>query len=226
MSHFTNIFNFKSDIILYFKRCLSVLIAMKESGLVSEMIDLNLGKCSRIIQNARSKGHMFNEIDVRDISLVHSLLLSIHNCKYLTEQIVTGEHHANANLLPLLIKKQYLVKECTNVRKRVRIQINTSDNRTIKATSYNMNKKNSMKLDIRDIGGMIHRSETPIEAAMREIREELGVNVNPSDLIFVKENRNFIFFQTLFDDFKLEQMIDSFTSEDIDPEITQVFICT
>lgn len=37
-------------------------------------------------------------------------------------------------------------------------------------------------------GGVIDDGEQPIEAAMRELHEELGLNVSPEQLIFMEEN--------------------------------------
>ncbi len=36
-------------------------------------------------------------------------------------------------------------------------------------------------------GGGIHRGEAPRDAARRELREELGLNVRPDDLVFARE---------------------------------------
>ncbi len=210
------LFDYKNFPLLYLSRCKIVLEQMIECKLISK-----LASCETIEDFGCPE--RFGSYDLADVIFAGPMLKKIcENPNYIN--VDTSEE---LKQIVKIVMKKYLMETPseTGSRAKVSIEVLVPGAKKIQVVSYaNENKDGTPRL--KDPGGTIEDGETPLNAGIREIEEELGLFVK--DLELVEEKNNFYKYRLVLNETEYADYIKQVNQLDIDPEITMIAVtsCT
>ena len=208
----TVLFDYKKFPVLYLSRCKPVLGEMIKCGLIKKLAD-----CETVDDFGCPE--RFGSYDLADVLFSKSMLKKI--CRN-TNQIDVDTDEELKQISKIIMKK-YLMEEPseTKSKSKVSIEVLVPKSRKIQVVSYaNENKDGSPRL--KDPGGSIEDGETPLEAAIREIEEELGLIV--LNLKLVEQTENLYKYRLVLNEVEYANYIKQVNKLDIDPEITMISV--
>lgn len=195
---------------LYLERCKPVLNKMLETGLIKKLFE-----CEKYEDFGNTK--FFTQNDFEHILYAKPILEKI----LLKPEEIEINSNDDLEMIVKLMMKKYLLELDTITEyktKKVSIQVQVLLNGNIKqiqVISYN-NK-------LKDPGGNIEDNEEPIEAAIREIEEELGLLINSDrlELLEIQNQRIYKYILKLNEE-EYNKYISNISLLQIDPEITMI----
>ena len=205
------LFDYKLSPNAYLSRCKPVLEKMISCGLINK-----LSTCKSVEEFGSDK---FNSYDMSDVEFARDMLEKINSNP---GQIPIGTDEDLTQIVKIIMKK-YLMEKSKPTKDKVWIEVNVSPNRKIQVVSY-ANKTKTGEPRLKDPGGSIEPGETPEEAGVRELGEELGLVVSKSRLEPVDLKGPNYKFKINLDKEELEDYIKHLKVLDIDPEITMICI--
>lgn len=219
----TVLFDYKKYPLIYLSRCKSVLSQMISSGLINR-----LSVCETIEDFGCPE--RFNSYDLSDVLFAKSMLKKI----VANPGEINVETDEELKQIVKIIMKKYLMEEpSTEQKSKVSIQVlvpsfinkdtNTSvpNTRKIQVVSY-ANEFKDGNPRLKDPSGTIEEGETPLQAGIREIEEELGLII--SGLEFVEQKDNLYKYRLVLNETEYLDYIKKVNTLDIDPEITMIVV--
>jgi len=218
------LFDYKKDKILYLNRCKPILEKMVNTGLIKKFLDCKTADdfCDKDDLHHLTSSKYFNSNDFNDINYSRSILEKLIN----NPNNIEIDSDEDLEKINKIIMKKYLL-DITNIEsakadKKVSIEVNIEENnKKIKVVSYD-NKIND-EFKFKNPGGTINAGEKPIDAAKRELEEELGIIIltNRLELVNIINEKNYNYKITLSSD-EYKDYIININKLDIDPEITMI----
>ncbi len=202
------LFDYKIQNNIYLIRCKPILEQMLNCGLLKKLfLCKDVKEFNDLIR--------FNSFDLLDIS----------NAKLILEQILINPSSVDIctsddleNIVKIISKKYLMNSPQLKPYSKVQIKVILSNQlEKIQVVSYN-------NIDSKDPGGTIENNEKPIDAAVRELKEELGLIVNKNRLELISSNRSLHKFKLVLNDTETSNYIKHIHNLDIDPEITKIII--
>lgn len=214
-TEFEILFDYKQDNHrgIYISRCKPILDKMLARGIIDDFINIISDKNYDIIVKRGLKPIHFTNYDYNHICECKDFLLKI---KLDPTKIIIDNYDDIDNINKIMMK-QYLLDPFIGTNKRVSIQVyfeNTSYQ--LKIVSYGSRNNTNYQ----DPGGTINNGETALDAAKRELKEELGIIVEHNRLIQLNE----FIFKVILDKNEKDNYIKNINNLYIDPEITMIII--
>lgn len=204
------LFDYQTKPLIYLSRCKKVLEKMLDCGLINKMLN-----CHSIDDFHDNK--FFTEYDLIDIDFSRSMLEKIAKNPY---DISINSNDELMQIIKIIMKK-YLMKTNCSYSNKVNIQVIVPGSKKIQIVSYaNKNKFNYYKL--KDPGGTIDDGEDPLNAAIRELTEELGLIIHKSRFILIDSRHSKYLYQVTLTIEEYMDYIKNIDNLDIDPEITLI----
>jgi len=211
------LFSHKIHTELYLNRTRPILKKMIDNGLIDDFINL-VNKTLTIetfCKNRKLLPEFFTEYDYNDIYISNSLLLKI-------KENPNNIHISSDNDIDLITKimmKKYLLENIELNEHKVNIQVKIENtNEYIKVVSYNNIDKNTKNPKLKHPSGCVNKGEQLIDAAKRELKEELGLIIN--DDRFNQINKNT--FSIILTINEYNEYVKIINDLYIDPEITMI----
>lgn len=208
------LFDYKTRPHVYLTRCKPILEQMINCGLVAK-----LSTCKSVEDFGCPE--RFSEYDMSDVEFARSMLVQINSNP--TEIPVSSDE--DLTQVVKIIMKKYLMEipKLSNAKSKVWIEVILPSNRKLQVVSY-ANKTKTGEPRLKDPGGSIEPNELPIDAAQRELGEELGLIVDKSRLEPVDLSGPNYKYKIELDSSELENYIKRIDQLDIDAEITMICI--
>jgi hypothetical protein len=211
------LFDYKTQPHIYLSRCKPILEQMINCGLINK-----LSKCKSVEDFGCPE--RFNNYDMSDIEFAKSMLEKINSNP---QDIFIGSEEDLTQIVKIIMKKYLMEKSNGKPKSKVWIEVHVPDNKKIKVVSY-ATKTKTGEDRIKDPGGSIEENESPVDAGVRELAEELGLVVDksrlePLDLTNTDTSSNYKF-KLVLDNLELSDYIKNIKKLDIDPEITMICI--
>lgn len=210
------LFDYKKDVKIYLHRCKPILEEMVNSGLVQHFLNCKTVDDFNFIETNKK---YFNENDFQDIIFARSILENLINDP---NEILIKSYEDIDKINKIIMKKYLLDIKNLKSRKKVLIEVNIESlKQKIKVVSYNHKINDEYKL--KNPGGNINIDEEPIDAAKRELEEELGIIIlaNRLELVNIIDKKIYNYKIILsLDEYK--EYIYNINKLDIDPEITMI----
>jgi len=160
----------------------------------------------------------FGSYDLIDVMFSKSMLQKLCNNP---DQINVETDEELKQIVKIVMKKYLMEDPSQEPRSKVSIEVLVPNSSKIQVVSYaNENKDGTPKL--KDPAGSIEHCETPLQAGIREIEEELGIIVN--NLEFVEQKDKLYKYRLVLNEKEYEDYIKQVNMLDIDPEITMIAI--
>jgi len=208
------LFDYKTQPYIYLHRCKPILEKMIECGLINK-----LSTCKSV--EDFDCPERFNIYDMSDVEFARSMLEKINNNP---EEISVSSNEDLTQIVKIIMKK-YLMEKYNENRSKVWIEVNVPGNKKIQVVSY-ANIKKTDEPNLKDPGGSIEPNESPEDAGVRELAEELGIIVDKSRLEpinLIDSGPNYKF-RLVLDSSEFTDYIKYVSKLDIDPEITMICI--
>jgi hypothetical protein len=208
----TVLFDYKKFPVLYLSRCKSV---------IEQMINCELIKRLSVCESVEGFGcpERFSSYDLVDVMFSKSMLQKL--CDN-SDQINVKTDDELKQIVKIVMKKYLMEKPSKEPKSKVSIEVLVPNSRKIQVVSY-ANENNDGTPKLKDPGGTIEHWETPLQAGIREIKEELGIIVN--NLEFVEQKDKLYKYRLVLNEIEFEDYIKQVNTLDIDPEITMIAVC-
>jgi len=207
------LFDYKKFPVLYLSRCKPVLEQMVDCGLVDKLY-----RC-KLVEDFGCP-ERFGAYDLSDVIFANPMLKKI--CES-PNQICIDSDEELKQVVKIVMKK-YLMElnqPSEQCKSKVSVQVLVPNSRKIQVVSYaNENKDNTPRF--KDPGGSVEPGETPLQAGIREVEEELGLIVQELELIEQKDN--LYKYRLELNETEYTDYIKKVNTLDIDPEITMIAV--
>jgi hypothetical protein len=216
----TVLFDYKKDKLLYLSRCKPVLEKMIDNGLINKFLNCNS------VEDFGLPDH-FTQYDFDHITYARSILEQISKK---TDHIEINSDEDLDKIVKIIMKKYLLNidKNFFSTNKKVSIEVNVKskdiDGSTGKLQVVSYANKTSDGLDkLKNPGGSIDKDEEPIDAAKRELEEELGliIQLDRFELINVIDEKYYNYKVNITLD-EYQEYIANLDKLEIDSEITMI----
>ena len=227
------LFDYKTQPNIYLSRCKPILENMINCGLIEKL---------RTCHSVEDFGlpNYFTQYDLEDIEFARSMLEKI--CNNPSEISINTD--LELKQIVKIIMKKYLIDKInqTNISTNLKVYIEVlipnslkiqvvsyaNETKVVSLTNETMisyaNKTTEIQPKLKDPGGSIEFDETPKEAGIRELVEELGLIIDKSRLKLIKSTDKIFKYQIILDEKEYQNYIKHINKLDIDPEITMICI--